>query len=289
MKRRYILMALLVAFSWGINAPIVKLTLSHIPLFFFCTLRSAILGGLLLIYPRTVYPFKTIGVFSLAHGLKITLLYMSVTVGLTAGLSTVVLQTQSLFAVLFSFLFFKEKISLHQYIGLLISFIGVLLIGNETLNIQSFFGFCLALTAAVSSSLSIIILKGQQRLTYKEALSFVGWFNILSVIPFAALSLFFEGSAPWLNFATLLTPYVLLLIILGAFTVIGAYVFLSILMAKNKTATVSSYLLLTPVFGIGSAYLCINEYCTIISLIGTSIVVIGLAINQGLSLRKLRV
>ncbi len=281
MKKRFIIMAILVAFSWGINASIVKLTLNHIPLFFFCTLRCFILSFLLLFFPKTRYPLRITSAFALAHGVKISALYTSVTVGLAVGLSTVILQTQSLFAVLLALLIFREKLSLRQAGGLFLSFLGVLLIGNNALEVNSGLGFLFALISAISSGFAIITLRGYKNLTTKEAFSFVGWFNLLSIIPFGLLSLFIEGTAPWENILSLLTPYVIFLITTGAITVISAYGFLGLVMAQNETAQVGPYLLLTPIFGISGAYVCLNEYCALLSLLGTAVIILGIAVSQG--------
>ena len=282
-------MALLVAASWGVNAPIVKMTLQEMPLFFFCTIRSAILSLILLVSYKTVYSYRAVASFSLLHGLKISFLYGSVFIGLSAGLSTVILQTQSIFAVLLAVVLFRERIFANQIIGLFVSFFGVALISREALSLASPIGFVYALLSAVAAGGAIITLRNYKKVSITEGLAFVGWFNLFSIIPFLAISLIFEGIHPWQNFFEIITkPRVLILLSLGALTVIFAYVFLALVMARNETAKVSGYLLLTPVFGLLASYSCLSEQCTSLAIIGTTIVIAGLALNQGITLRKVR-
>ncbi len=282
-------MALLVAASWGVNAPIVKMTLQEMPLFFFCTIRSAILSLLLLACYKTVYSYKAIISFSFLHGLKISFLYGSVFIGLSAGLSTVILQTQSIFAVLLAVIFFRERIFANQIIGLLISFCGVALISREALSLASYLGFAYALLSAVAAGGAIITLRNYKKVSITQGLAFVGWFNLFSIIPFLIISLIFEGLHPWQSFFEIITKArVLILLLLGALTVIFAYVFLALVLARNETIKVSGYLLLTPVFGLLASYTCLSEECTSLAIIGTGIIIAGLAMNQGVSLKGIK-
>ena len=150
-------MAILVSFFWGVNAPIVKLSLNHVPLYFLCAVRSLLLGLLVFVFPKTVYPKSIVSLFSLAHGLKITALYTSITVGLSVGLSTVILQTHSIFAVVFALIFLKEKIFLQQYLGLFLSFLGGVIISHQALQSgNTFLGLSLGIIAAIASSFTLL-------------------------------------------------------------------------------------------------------------------------------------
>jgi len=289
MKKIDILMALLVAASWGINAPIVKMTLEEMPLFFFCAVRSGLLSFILLICHKTLYPYRVVLSFTFFHGLKISFLYGSIFVGLSAGLSTVILQTQSIFAVLFAAVLFRERITAKQMVGLLISTFGVALISREALSLGSYLGLFYAAISAVAAGAAIITLRGYKKVDISQGLAFVGWFNLFSILPFTLISLFVEGLEPWRNALTiLLNARIILLLFSGMVTVVFAYVFLALVLARNQTIQVSGYLLLTPVFGLISSYSCLNERCTLLAGVGTAIIIAGLAVNQGISFKHVK-
>lgn len=277
MKFVHILCAVAAALCWGLNAPLVKLSIAWSPPLFFATMRSLLLGMLIIFFPRPRVSATVIGGFTIAHALKISFLYYSLEVGLGAGISTVLLQSQSLFTVFLAVLIFREYITLPSVVGLLVAFAGVCLIGYNQHAIGNLQGTIFVVIAAFFASISFLIIRKHKHVNY---LSFVGWFNILSVVPFLVASYFVEGGEQILATLQATTGHSLLLLCLSALTVVIAYSFMMYLLGIYPTSQVAPYLLLIPIFGLSGSYACLSEWCDFQSTVGSCIVIAGLAYNQ---------
>ena len=277
MKPQHIIMAIFIAFSWGMNAPLVKLAVGLSEPFFFAVLRSALLGLLVVFFPKPRVSWPVVNAFALVHGAKISFLYYSLKIGLSAGISTVILQSQSIFTVLLSVLIFKEIVSRRAYYGLAVSFLGVAIIGLDLQSSGNFLGMIYVLIAAFLAAISFLLMRKRKNVHY---MSFIGWFNMLSVLPFFIMAYVFEGMPSILHTLHNFSWYLLFIIFLSALTVIGAYAFMVYLLERYDASQVAPYLLLIPVFGLSGSYICLGEWCELRSLVGSMVVIAGLALNQ---------
>jgi len=276
-KPLHIFYAVIISFSWGINSPLIKMALNSMPPLAFCTLRSLLLGLLVIFFPKPNLPPHIIGIFTLLHGLKVTLLYYSLSMGLDAGISTVLLQTQSLFTVLIAVLFLKENITTTSAMGLILSFVGVCVIGADLHAQGSAIAMGIVLLSAFCATLSFLVMRDHKNVNY---LSFVGYFNLWSIIPFFLCSYYVDGASLWANILPCLTPTFLSILALSALTVVSAYVFMVFLFSIYPTSVVAPYFLLVPIFGLSGGYLCLSEWCPLQSFLGSVVVILGLILNQ---------
>ncbi len=277
MAFKHLMIAILIPLSWGINAPVVKIAIETMPPLFFAALRSVLLGLLVLYFRRPPMPLKVINAFAFCHGVKISFLYYSLYIGLAAGMTTVILQTQSLFAVILAVFIFKERIEIQNIWGLLLAFLGVVIISFEP-NVQMHItGMIFVIMSAIMAAISFLVIRNRKDINY---IAFVGWFNIVSVIPFAIAAYVVEGSSIHMNILYKIDLSFVGLLFLSAITVIVAYGFLMYLLSLYPTSSVVPFTLLIPVFGLSSSYVCLHEWCEWQSILGSAIVMTGLAINQ---------
>lgn len=277
MPLRHLIIAILIPLSWGVNAPIVKMAIQTMPPLCFATLRSLLLGFLVLKYRRPPVSMRVVNIFACCHGVKITLLYYSLYIGLAAGISTVLLQTQSLFAVILAVIIFKEYISIRNIMGLILAFFGVIVISFEAHVSAHITGMAFVLCSAAMAAISFLVIRKKQDINY---VAFVGWFNLISVIPFAIAAYFFEGASISMEVLENIDTSFVFLLIGSAITVVVAYGFLMYLLSIYPTSKVVPFTLLIPVFGVSTSYVCLNEWCEWQAILGSTIVMLGLVINQ---------
>lgn len=171
MKRLpFILTTLAIAFLvlvWGISWPIYKIALNFTPPFLFAGMR-ALLGGVLLAlfllptwkkinWRENWYRYCISALFN-------TILYFGIqTVGLMylpGGLFSVLVYFQPVLIGLFAWIWLGENMSFKKILGLVLGFLGVLVVSSEGVTGQiSILGLLLAVLSAVCWALGVIYVK----------------------------------------------------------------------------------------------------------------------------------
>jgi len=120
-------LALLVVALWGANFTVVKLGLDGVPPMLLAALRFvfAVFPAIFFVSRPTVKP-----IYWITYGLLIGVgmygtLFYAMTVGMPAGIASVVLQSQAFFTLLLAGLFLKESFSVIHMAGLTIAAIGL--------------------------------------------------------------------------------------------------------------------------------------------------------------------
>ena len=131
----------------------------------------------------------------LAYGLTISLgqfafLFSAMSVGMPAGLASLVLQSQALFTLLFAVLLLGERFRLANLFGLLVAAGGLLLIGSQGNGLMTLAGFLLTLCAAAMWALGNIVTR---KLGKVNLVGLVVWGSLVPPLPFFALSWLLEG------------------------------------------------------------------------------------------------
>lgn len=290
MNVRHFCLALLVALLWGANFSVMKIGIYGISPLIFSALRSILILPLLFFIPRPNVSWKTIILVGLLIGtIQLPLMLLAIHLGVATGLTSLVVQAQAFFTTLLALIFFHQKPTLNNWIGMGVSFLGITLIGIQIGGESSFTGLALILLAALVWALSNVTI--QQKGPKGDMLSLMAWMNLVPPIPLLILSFVIQGKEvfiesfdnfTWISFASLL--YASLCAGLFGYTMWGN------LLKKYPAAVVAPFSLLIPVFAIGLGYFTVDEILTETSLYGCFLVIIGLIINQfnfnPLSLRK---
>jgi O-acetylserine/cysteine efflux transporter len=213
------------------------------------------------------------------------LLFLSLKVGMTAALASVVLQTQIFFTAFLSFLFLGEKPNRSLWIGLFFASLGLLCFAmnfiDPSLGIQevtTFWGFILCLMAASMWSASNVIIRLIQRevKTQFDALGFIVWCGLISTIPFGVATFFLDQStehvhwlnASWISWACL--AY------LGWGSILIANTLWTSLIRKYSANKIAPFSLGIPVFGLTAGMIFLNEKISSWQWAGIALVFIAL-------------
>src|ERR1700694_3673155 len=151
MKPLHMGLAILVAVIWGIAFVISKVGLESFTPPQLTALRFAVASIAALWLPRPRVPWTML----IAIGMTIfagqfLLQFFGIAMGMPAGLTAVVSQTQALFTIVFAALVLGDRPRLQQIVGMLVALIGLVMIGLTLGASATAIGFSLTLASAVS-------------------------------------------------------------------------------------------------------------------------------------------
>ena len=279
MQPKDLLLALVVIIVWGMNFVVIKIGLDNMPPMLLGALRFLLAAfPAVLFIKRPQIPLRWL----LAYGLTISLgqfafLFSAMSVGMPAGLASLVLQSQAFFTLLFAVMFLGERFRVVNLFGLLVAAGGLLLIGAQGNGLMTLAGFLLTLCAAAMWALGNIVTR---KLGKVNLVGLVVWGSLIPPLPFFALSWLLEGPdaiEAALRGFSLNSMLVLIYLAFGA-TILG-YGLWSRLLSRYPASQVAPFSLLVPVVGITSAALLLDERLSTLQLLGALLVMLGLLLN----------
>ncbi len=279
MTKKHQLLAFIVALIWGTNFVVIRYGLDELPPFLFAAIRF-----FLVVFPLIFFVTKPKANWLLiaAYGVLIGfgqfgLVYLAMQNDITPGLASLVLQMQVFFSIVLALLFFKESVSLIQWIALVISFSGIGLIASNVDGHTTTRGLILILIAATSWALGNMVVKKAGKV---DIIAFLVYSSLFSVPMLAAMSFYFEG---WtliktsLQSASMTSVWVVLWQTIGN-TLVG-YGIWNFLLNQYNAAIVTPWSLLVPVFGMLASFLLLGESMQAWKLVAASLILLGLAMN----------
>lgn len=277
MKLSDILLGLFAVVIWGINFSIIKLGLVYMPPLLFSALRFAVVAIPAIFFvpfPR-LYWKEVVGVGVFLGIFKFGFLFFAIESGAPAGLSSLLVQCHVFITILICSTLWKERINRQQYVGLVLSILGVtgLVLANDDEKVVLALSFVLA--AAFFWACSNVIMK---RLKNVKILHFIIWASVVPPLPLLAASLAVESwdGLDWYSIfnknSILALAYVGYLSTLVAFSIWGR------LLTKYSAVTVSPLALLVPVIGMLSAFLIFGERINYLEMGSASLIIAGLAV-----------
>jgi O-acetylserine/cysteine efflux transporter len=198
--------------------------------------------------------------------------------GMPAGLSSLVLQTQALFTALLAAVMLRERPRRTQAAGMAVAFAGIGLIGLSAGRGGTLFAFALCLAAAGMWGLANI---GLRTAGPPDAFAFMVWVSLVPPLPLLGLSLIFEGPRA--------DAHALAHVSLGGLGALGYIAYISTLvgfgcwgwlMRRYDAGQVAMYSLLVPPFGMSSAALFLGERITVVDAVAALLVVGGVALGS---------
>ncbi len=300
MTNRDRLLGLAVVALWGLNFIAIRLSLDHFPPFFCAALRFAVMAVPVIAF--VTFPHVRLRWFLLyATGfgfVQFAFLFLAMHLGMPTGLASLVLQTSAPFTVLLGVLFLRERMALLQVVGIVVAVLGMAVIGIDRAT-----GSPLGLGALVPMVLTVLgglgwafgnigsRLAAQHPPTrpapdarLDNALRMTLWMSVVPPIPFAAMSLVFDGPRAGVESLTTLDSRSGLLALAGlAYTVLlgtvvgsGLWVYL---MSRHPASSVAPLSLLVPIVGITAAWALLGERPSAVELIGAITVIVGCAVG----------
>jgi O-acetylserine/cysteine efflux transporter len=259
MKIQHIAMAVCVSIIWGLNFVIVKVGLAEFPPFIYGMGRFVVsMLPIVFVLHRRPTSWKMIGSIGMTLGfLKFALMFTGIQMGMSAGLASLILQSQVFFTVILSMIFFKSRLTLGQIVGVIMAFTGVSIIALEMHSQSTFIGFVLLVLAAISWAVSNILYKKAGNV---DMFVLTIWTSLVPPLPMLGCHLLFDDiTFGWSDIANVtMDGWLCLIYTACGSTWIGATLW-GVLLKNYDAAKVAPFSLLIPVFGISSAWLFLGE------------------------------
>ncbi|WP_129782460.1 EamA family transporter [Peristeroidobacter soli] len=286
LSRGDLLRALAVVVIWGLNFVVMKIGLHDIGPMLLGALRFAAAAlPLLLIVRVPKLPWRYMAAYGLAQGFgQFAFLFLGLQMGMTAGMASVVMQTQAFFTLLLAAPVLGERARWSQGLGLLVALAGLVLIATahgDGPGQMSLVGFVLTLSAAFMWAVSNLVARLASRIADYDPLPFIVWSGVFPILPFAVLALWMDGPKTVLRqISGMQTPTVLAVLFLAWLSTLLAYSLWTQLLQRHPAGRVTPFSLLVPVVGLWSAWMFFDEWPLPQQWLGTAAVLMGLVVNQ---------
>lgn len=259
--------ALLVVLIWGTNFVAMKFGLRELTPFQMGAGRFlfAMLPLVFFVRPPQL-PWKIVVLYGLCQGVgQFGLLFLSLKVGMSASLASVILQTQVFFTAFLSSVMLHERIGKALRLGLTLAAFGLLCFGvNYALSGQaasaSLGGFALCVCAAFMWAMSnIVVRRAQQASPGFNVVSFMAWSGAVPILPFIALSLMFDDPSTRMAWTHITFTGIASLAYLGWMATLLGYTMWTRLLKRHPVNRVAPFSLGVPVVGIASGMLVLGD------------------------------
>lgn len=268
--------ALMIAIIWGVGFVAMKVGVRDVPPLAFSALRF-----LLAAFPAVFFvaPPKTRISIVVAYGVAIGVLqfgfvFTAIKLGMPAGMTSLLMQSQVFFTVLFAWIAMGEKPTGAQLTGGVFALLGVAVIGAARAQAAPLLPFFMVIAAAGSWALGNVIGKLAGRV---DMFGFTVWSSLAAPAPLLLLSSLVEGQQA---VATLLHPgwasFACAAFLAWLATLCG-YSMWADLLSRYRAPAVAPFSLLVPVFGFLSAQIAFDEPTGGIEMAGAAMVFAGLA------------
>ena len=276
MPRRHVLLAVAVAIVWGFNFVPIHWGLESFPPLLFAALRFTLVAipAVLFVKPLKIHWGYVVGVGVFLSALQFALLFVSMDLGLPAGLASVVVQLQPLFTIGLAVAFLGERPTAAQLAGSGIALAGIVVIATGRADAVPLVAILLAVAASASWGAGNVIVRKAQA---PDPISLLVWSSLVAIPPLFALSFALEG-APQVHLTGTGVAGLLYVVVLASGFGYGAWTWL---LKQHQASKVAPFSLLVPVTGIGSAWLVLGEVPNAAETAGAAIVLAGLAVLSG--------
>lgn len=267
---------------WGSGYLASKVGMQYAPPFTFLSLRFAV--AMICVIPwvilaRARWPANRREFFHIAvagllmHAANLAGSHYTQYLGMSAGITALLLATQPLFTAVFAHYLMSERLVLRQWLGVALGLAGVVLIVWHKINLQAItIGSLIAVTVSLVSITSGTLYQRTFCRTVDLRSAALIQF-VLSFLVVAPLAWAVEGFS--VNWSWSLASSVLFLVIFGSIVAVNA---LHTLMRRGHAAKVTSLFLLTPAVAVFLEWLMFSVVPTWLSIAGTAITCGGVAL-----------
>ena len=290
-------------FLWGTAMVAMKGVIPHTTPLFMAGVRLVPAGVLILMatafmgkpMPKGWAAWLWIALFALVDGTLFQGFLAEGLVKTTAGLGSVMIDSQPLAVALMSLWLFQEHIGLWGWLGLAFGVTGISLIGLPDELILSLFsnhsfppssipplslsffesGEWLMLFAALSMAVGTVLIRYVCR--YADPVSATGWHMIIGGLPLWGIS-FFTESQQWQNLVVSDWMALLYATVFGSAIAYGLFFYFA---SSGSLTSLSSLTFLTPVFALLFGNLLLNEVLSPVQWVGVCLTLVSIyLINQ---------
>jgi len=254
----HLILVLSVVVVWGVNFVAVKTGLDGLTPAFLCFARFFFcLPAALFIKPPEA-PLKKIALYSMVMFVfQFCLLFTGMRSGITPGLASALLQSQTFFAIAFGVLFLGEKFSVWQAAGAFVALCGIGLVAMHTGSEVTPGGLFYVMSAAVMWAAGSLIAKKMDR---ASGLSLVVWSSVLACPPLLLISLILDGpEAIRSSLQTIALRHVAAVGFIAYFSTLFGFGIWNGLLRHYPLSKLAPFTLLVPVVGMVSSHFMLGE------------------------------
>ncbi|ODP96103.1 MULTISPECIES: EamA family transporter [Salinivibrio] len=278
MNIKSVLLALLVVLIWGVNFSVIKVGLETLPPILFSGLRFFIVAlPAVFFIPRPKVKLWQLFAVGLSLGvIKFSLLFIAMQDDASAGIASLLLQSQVIFTIALSALLLKEHITLPQRIGLAVAFVGFGLFFVTSTGSATLTGVAMIVAAGFFWAIANMVMK---QMPGVNLMHFMVWVSLIPPLPLFALSYWFESHQPLaLLQATPLSGWISIAYV-GYLSTLVAFAIWGWLLNQHTSASVTPFALLIPIVGMAAASIGLGESLSLIEWIGAALIVTGLSLS----------
>ena len=279
MAPRDIFLAVLITFVWGLNFVVIHIGIDAFPPLMFSALRFIFAAfPLIFLLPKPATNWRYICGIGLILGVvKFALLFVGMHIGLSAGLASIILQSQAFFTVLLVAIVFKETPGFNQVVGIVIAFSGIAIIVFTLDGKVTVVGLLMVLAAGFAWAVSNLLMKKAGTV---DMLALMVWISVVPPVPLIMLSLWLEGwRANAVAFAALDVSGLGAIGYIAYLATILGFAGWGRLIRLYGAGRVAPFSLLVPVFGMGSSAFFLGEQFEALRLSAVVLVFVGLAVT----------
>ena len=276
MQPSHIAIAIGTALLWGLGFVTSKYGADHMPPLFFLALRFTLMALMtvwFVVPPRGRW--LAVGLFALTMGVgHFGLFYIALNIGVEASTAAIIWITQVPLSALLAGLVLRERPGWVAVVGIAIAFGGAVVLVGEPRHTGNAVGIGLMFCSSISWAVANVQVK---RLLDISPLALNAWMSAISALLLFPLSFALEEG----QLASLLQPDwrlhgSLVYQVLGS--TLLAYWAWYYLLARNRVATVASFMLLVPAVGVILGVFTLGEPITWQTLVGGAVIVSGVAL-----------
>ena len=279
-------MALLigVAMLWGFNFVPIRWALDEVPPFALAAARFTFAALPMVFFARRPSaPVRLIAAYGLLIGVgQFGVLFLAINMGMTAGLASLLAQTQVFFTIGLAAVLLGDRATAQQLLGSLVAGLGIGLLVYERVDAgatTSLLTLLMVVASALFWGFANVIARHVGRRYETDGFNLVVWSSLASPIPLAVASFVLEGGTRPLDDllnAGLLAWASIAFIVVGA--TLWGFATWNRLLRKYTAAAVTPFALLVPIAGLGSSALLLGEQLTLIEVAAGLTILGGLAI-----------
>ncbi len=275
MPPRDLALVMLVVLAWGTNFTAMKLALDELPPLLFVGLRFAILVPFMVFFPRPASWKAIIAVGVLINAGQFGFLFSAMAADVTAGLASLILQSQAPLTIVLAAIVYGERVSAIQIAGIALACLGLAGFGVAGGGNVTALGLVLVLCGALSWACGNLVFR---RLPGVDFPALFIWASLVPPLPMLALSMAFEGPAPVQTIAAMgLAGWGSVIYVAIISTIIG-YSIWGALLSRHQAALVTPFALLIPVVGIATAWLVLGEEVSPFEAASGAVILAGIAL-----------
>lgn len=265
-------------FIWAFNYVVIRVGLDGMPPIFLAFTRFFLTSFPAVFFlPKPEVPFRKIVLYGwIFFSAQFTCFFCGMALGISPSIAAVLMQFHVFFSLFLAVAVFREKLSVFQMLGAVVSFTGIIVAGINVEGTVSIWGFFSILMGALLWGAGSAISKTFGKV---NMISLVVWGSTVAWPPLLLLSYLFEGperiSGSLMNMTYKTCGAVAYLTYLSTFFGYGVW---SWLLHKKPLSTVVPFTLLIPIIAMFSSVVVLDEPLYQWKIVAAILVVGGLCI-----------